>query len=98
MLFSQDPDPILPIRPTDTNHDIGETAQLNDNINLFQNTSVKPGIKLPTTSIEWHNANEYFKANLNIGDNIINVNSEIISLQDLIYTYFKSNFGTHNNE
>ncbi|CAB4019443.1 Hypothetical predicted protein, partial [Paramuricea clavata] len=97
LLFAQDSDPPMPpgqARAVDSVEN--EETQCLDN--SFQRIPVKPGLKLPKTPIGWDNANEYFRANLNISNEITDINTEISSLQDMIYTYFKSNFGTYNNE
>ena len=96
-MFAQDSDPPMPPgQASRVDSFVNEETQCLDN--SFQRKPIKPGIKLPKTQTEWDNANEYFRANLNTSDEITDINTEISSLQGMIYTYFKSNFGTYNNK
>ncbi|CAB3985546.1 Hypothetical predicted protein [Paramuricea clavata] len=97
LLFAEDSDPPIPSGQASRVHSVeNEETQCLDN--SFQRIPVKSGIKLPKTPTDWDNANEYFRANLNTSNEITDIDTEISSLQDMIYTYFKSNFGTYNNE
>ena len=57
--------------------------------------SVKPGIKLPKSDLDWQLANSYFAAALPISgiDKSI-INDTLSAMNSVIYAYFRDNFGT----
>ena len=63
--------------------------------NLGALPSFKGGVKLPKTEAQWKYANDYFQANLPVFEiNSESTNSCIVSMNTVIYDYFKSNFGS----
>ena len=50
-------------------------------------------MKLPKSKSEWDNANDYFKANINISSEITCINTEVENIQTIIYSYFKEHVG-----
>ena len=63
---------------------------------IIEKFSMLNGIKLPKNKIQWEQANLFFKNNLPHGVEITNVEESIINLQNVLYDYFKNNFGTVN--
>ena len=63
--------------------------------NLGALPSFKGGVKLPKTEAQWKYANDYFQANLPVFEiNSESTNACIVSMNTVIYDYFKSNFGS----
>ncbi|ESO10259.1 hypothetical protein HELRODRAFT_168150 [Helobdella robusta] len=72
-----------------------------NNATTFQHTSDSttipkplPGIKLPKSSTLWAEANAFFHIELKRLDNCADVDNFAIKFQNIIYTYFASNYGT----
>jgi Reverse transcriptase (RNA-dependent DNA polymerase)/zinc-binding in reverse transcriptase len=58
--------------------------------------SVKPGLKLPKTNDQWTEANLYFKIRFAsyLSKQIVDLNSEVSNIQDEVYNYFATTWGT----
>ena len=54
---------------------------------------VLKGIKLPKNEDQWNIANDFFKVALPVNDPIENIDDSVQTLQRIIYSYFKSNYG-----
>ena len=67
-----------------------------DETDLPDKKNIKPGIKLPKSPIELSRANDHFKESLNTYSEITDIDYEIKSLQDEIYSYFETTYGSHN--
>ena len=70
-----------------------ETSQ--NNAELGNVPSLKPGVKLPKNDSEWSTANDYFKQSLDLNEPITgqDSNSKIELLNRVIYDYFATNYG-----
>ena len=49
---------------------------------------------MPKTKSDWKRANEYFRVMFDHTKEIIDINEEITNLQNTIYNYFRTKFGT----
>ena len=67
-----------------------------DETDLPDKKNIKPGIKLPKSPIELSRANDHFKEPLNTYSEITDIDYEIKSLQDEIYSYFETTYGSQN--
>ena len=57
--------------------------------------SVKPGIKLPKSDLDWQLASSYFAAAMPISEiDKSNINDTLSAMTSVIYAYFRDNFGT----
>ena len=70
-----------------------ENLEPNDQC-IPQNKLPKTGIKLPKTKSDWKRANEYFRVMFDHTKEIIDINEEITNLQNTLYDYFRTKFGT----
>ena len=65
------------------------------NVNLAEDTIVKPGIKLPKSESEWETANSFFYASLPIEDMNTagcDFNDIATDFSETVYDYFKNEF------
>ena len=73
-------------------------SSVENQISSIESPDLKQGIKLPTSSREWEITNDFFKfkfSNQPIADG--NLDSMMEHMNDVIYSYFKQNYGTVNS-
>ena len=69
-------------------NDLSVTTQTYDN-------SVKKGVNLPTTQVEWEIASSFFHSELPISEvNKDNLNNVTEQFNRIVYDYFHDNYGT----
>ena len=56
-----------------------------------------PGVKLPKTKLQWEEANLFFSLNIDFTTPILDINVYAQNMQQTIYSYFASNYGTLKN-
>ena len=56
-----------------------------------------PGVKLPKTKLQWEEANLFFSLNIDFTTPISDINVFAQNLQQTIYSYFATNYGTLKN-
>ena len=52
-----------------------------------------PGVRLPRSNIAWKEANDYFQLQLSTTTEVGDLNSELIYMNNIIWTYFKDTCG-----
>ena len=73
----------------------GDQSESAVNVNLAEDTIIKPGIKLPKSESEWKTANSFFHTNLPIEDMNTDghFNGIATNFGKTVYDYFKNEYG-----
>ena len=73
----------------------GDQSESTVNVNLAEDTIIKPAIKLPKSESEWKTANSFFHANLPIEDMNTDgdFNDIMTNFGKTVYDYLKSEYG-----
>jgi len=82
----------------DINQSYDDTGQFDDEIDFSTMPDIKPGVRLPTSDLDWKLANDFFVGELPIADvNNKPINVVVSQMNLIIYDYFYRNFGPVKN-